>query len=161
MEKILKTKMKSLDKKNLVKSRKFSEMLNETINKYRNRVIETREIIEELIELAKVMNEAQEQDKDVDLSEDEIAFYDALGENNAAVEVMGDETLKKIAVELTQMIKNNVTIDWNCRESVQAKMRVNVKRLLRKYDYPPDKQKQAIETVMDQEELMCSNEGKM
>ncbi|GAB6137467.1 type I restriction endonuclease subunit R [Halanaerobaculum tunisiense] len=161
LEKILKTKVKSLAKKNLVKSRKFSEMLNETINKYRNRAIETREVIEELIELAKVMNEAQEQDEDIGLSEDEIAFYDALGENNAAVEVMEDETLKKIAVELTQMIKNNVTIDWNCRESVQAKMRVNVKRLLRKYDYPPDKQKQAIETVMDQAELMCSNEGKM
>ncbi|MFW6030406.1 MAG: type I restriction enzyme endonuclease domain-containing protein, partial [Halanaerobiales bacterium] len=159
LEKILKTRVKAISRKNLVKSRKFSEMLDETINKYRNRAIETKEVIEELIKLAREMNKAQEQDKDIGLSDDEIAFYDALGVNDAAVKIMGDEILKKIAVELTQMIKKNVTIDWTSRESVRAKMRVNVKRLLRKYGYPPDKQETAIETVMEQAELMCSNEG--
>ncbi len=159
LEKILRTRVKSLSRKNLVKSRQFSEMLDETINKYRNRAIETREVIEELIKLAREMNKAHEQNKDIGLSDDEIAFYDALGVNDAAVEIMGDEILKKIASELTQMIKKNVTIDWTSRESVRAKMRVNVKRLLRKYGYPPDKQETAIETVMEQAELMCNNEG--
>lgn len=159
LEKILKTRVMSLSKKNLVQSRKFSELLDQTINRYRNRAIETKEVIEELIKLAKEMNEAQENKRDIGLSEDEIAFYDALGINDAAVKIMSDETLKKIAVELTQMIRKNVTIDWSSRESVRAKMRVNMKRLLRKYDYPPDKQKAAIEIVMEQAELMCSNEN--
>ena len=133
-------------------------MLDETINKYRSRAVETREVIEELIKLAKEMNQAQAEDEDIGLSQDEIAFYDALGVNDAAVKVMGDEVLKQIAIELTETIKNNVSIDWSKRESVRAEMRVSVKRLLRKYDYPPDKQKEAIHTVMEQAELMCSQE---
>jgi type I restriction enzyme R subunit len=159
LEQILKTKVQTLAKKNLVKSRKFSEMLNETINRYRNRAIETREVIEELIKLAEEMNKAQEEENDLGLHEDEVAFYDALGVNDAAVKIMGDEVLKQIAVELTETIRNSTTIDWSSREDVRAEIRVQVKRLLRKYDYPPDKQKEAIETVMKQAELMCDNQG--
>ena len=161
LEQILKTKMKSLAKKNLVKSKKFSEMLDETINRYRNRAIETKEVIEELIKLARIMNESQNEENDLGLNEDEVAFYDALGVNDAAVKIMGDEVLEKIAVELTETIRNSATIDWSSRKSVRAKMKVKVKRLLRKYDYPPDKQQEAIDTVMEQAELMCSNEGEM
>jgi type I restriction enzyme R subunit len=134
-------------------------MLNETINKYRNRAIETRQVIKELIKLAKEMNKAQEEENELGLNSDEVAFYDALGVNDAAVKVMGDETLKKIASELTETIRNSTTIDWSSREDIKAEIRVQVKRLLRKYDYPPDKQKEAIETVMEQAELMCDNQG--
>lgn len=159
LEKILKTKVKKMARQNLVKSKKFSEMLNETLNKYRNRAIETRHVIEELIKLAREMNKAQEEENDLGLNKDEVAFYDALGVNDAAVKVMGDEILKKIAVELTETIRNSTTIDWSSREDIKANIRVQVKRLLRKYDYPPDKQKEAIETVMEQAELMCDNQG--
>ena len=161
LENILKTKVKSLSQQNLVKSRKFSEMLDETINKYRNRAIETKEVIEELIKLAKEMNEAHQEEENVDLSTEEIAFYDALSVNDAAVKIMGDEILQKIATELAETLRDSVTIDWNKRKSVRAKMKVKVKRLLRKYDYPPDQQKEAINTVMKQAELMCSNEGEI
>lgn len=158
LEQILKTKVKALAKKNLVKSRKFSEMLDETINKYRNRAIETREVIEELIKLAREMNKAKNEENELGLNEDEVAFYDALGVNDAAVKIMGDEILKKIAVELAETIRNSTTIDWNSRKSVRAKMKVKIKRLLRKYGYPPDKQKEAIATVMEQAEKMCDGD---
>lgn len=159
LEQILKTKVNKMAKQNLVKSRKFSEMLNETINKYRNRAVETRQVIEELIKLAKEMNKAQEEENELGLNSDEVAFYDALGVNDAAVKVMGDETLKKIASELTETIRNSTTIDWSSREDIKAEIRVQVKRLLRKYDYPPDKREDAIDTVMEQAELMCDNQG--
>ena len=159
LEQILKTKVKKMARQNLVKSKRFSEMLNETLNKYRNRAIETRHVIEELIKLAREMNKAQEEENDLGLNKDEVAFYDALGVNDAAVKVMGDETLKKIAVELTETIRNSTTIDWSSREDIKANIRVQVKRLLRKYDYPPDKQQEAIDTVMEQAELMCDNQG--
>jgi type I restriction enzyme R subunit len=159
LEQILKTKVKKMARQNLVKSKKFSEMLNETLNKYRNRAIETRHVIEELIKLAREMNKAQEEENDLGLNKDEVAFYDALGVSDAAVKVMGDETLKKIAVELTETIRNSTTIDWSSREDIKANIRVQVKRLLRKYDYPPDKQQEAIATVMEQAELMCDNQG--
>jgi type I restriction enzyme R subunit len=158
LEQILKTKVKALAKKNLVKSKKFSEMLDETINKYRNRAIETREVIEELIKLAQEMNKAKNEENELGLNEDEVAFYDALGVNDAAVKIMGDEILKKIAVELAETIRNSTTIDWNSRKSVRAKMKVKIKRLLRKYGYPPDKQKKAIATVMEQAEEMCDRD---
>ena len=159
LEQILKTKVKNMARQNLVKSKKFSEMLNETLNKYRNRAIETRHVIEELIKLAREMNKAQEEENELGLNKDEVAFYDALGVNDAAVKVMGDEVLKKIAIELTETIRNSTTIDWSSREDIKANIRVQVKRLLRKYDYPPDKQQEAIDTVMEQAELMCDNQG--
>lgn len=158
LNRLLQGKVKAVARRNLVQSRKFSEMLENSIKKYQNRAIETTKIILELIELAKEMNAAHRRGEETGLSEDEIAFYDALGVNDAAVKIMGDDILKQIARDLTQAIKSSMSIDWNLRESVRAKMRVTIKRLLKKYGYPPDKQPQAIETVMKQAELMCSEE---
>jgi type I restriction enzyme R subunit len=133
-------------------------MLEAAIKKYQNRAIETTQIILELIELAKEMNEAHKRGEEMGMIHEEIAFYDALASNETAMQVMGDAVLKQIAQELTKTIKNNMSIDWNLRDSVRAKMRVSVKHLLKKYGYPPDMQKLAIETVMKQAELMCENE---
>lgn len=156
LKRLLSGKVKALARRNLIKSLKFSEMLENAIQKYQNRAIETTQVILELIELAKAMNKAHQEGQDLGLSEDEIAFYDALGVNDTAVKIMGDEVLKQIARELTKAIKNNLSIDWEKRESVRAQMRVTIKRLLKKYKYPPDKQAQAVETVIRQAELMCA-----
>lgn len=158
LNRLLSGKVKSVARKNYVQSKKFSEMLEQSIVKYNNRAIETTKIIEELIRLAKEMNEAHSRGEDTDMIEEEVAFYDALAANDTAMQVMGDVVLKQIARELTHSIKNNMNIDWSLRESVRAKMRVAVKRLLKKYGYPPDMQKLAIETVMKQAELMAGNE---
>ena len=156
LKKLLNDKIKTYSRKNLIKSRKFSEMLSDSILKYNKRGIETAEVINELVNLAKDINKEQQQGKDLGLSEDEVAFYDAICLNDSAVKIMGDDILKKIAVDLTKAIKNSATVDWNLRESVRAKMRVTVKKLLRKYGYPPDKQPEAIKTVLQQAELMCA-----
>ncbi|QJR22717.1 Type I restriction-modification system, restriction subunit R [Brevinematales bacterium NS] len=132
-------------------------MLEETIKKYTNRSIEAAQVIEELIELAKKVRDEKNRGKELNLTEDEIAFYDALGVNDSAVQVLGDETLRKIALELTETIRNSVTIDWTQRESVQAEMRIKVKKILRKYGYPPDKQDSATQTVLEQAELVARN----
>ena len=137
-------------KKNVVQSKSFREMLEKSIKRYTNRSIETAEVIQELIDLAKKMKEETAKGKDLNLQEDEVAFYDALMVNDSAVKVLGDETLRKIAIELTNTIHGNATIDWTLRESVQAKLRLMVKKILRKYDYPPDKQARAIELVLEQ-----------
>lgn len=158
LEKILKTKVKVLSKKNLVKSERFSEMLDKTLLNYKNRAVETKHIIEELIKLAEEMNKAQEEENDLGLSDDEIAFYDALGNNKSAKELMKEEVLVKIASELAETIRNSITIDWTQRESVQAKIRVKIKRLLKRYKYPPDEAKEAIKTIMKQAELMSMKE---
>ncbi len=131
-------------------------MLEKTIKRYQNKSIETAQIIEELIELAKEMREARHRGDELNLSEEELAFYDALEVNDSAVAVLGDETLRTIARELVDTVRNNLTIDWTLRESVQAKLRVIVKRILRKYGYPPDKQKKATETVLEQAALICN-----
>ncbi|SDD05369.1 type I restriction enzyme, R subunit [Melghirimyces thermohalophilus] len=159
LRRLLKGKVRSVERRNMIQARKFSEMLEESIIKYQNRAIETTQVIMEMIELAKQMNEAHRRGEDLGLIADEVAFYDALSTNMSAKEVMGDEILKQIARDLTQAIKNDMSIDWNLRASVQAKMRVTIKRLLKKYDYPPDKRKDAIETVMKQAHLMCRNEA--
>jgi len=131
------------------------KMLEETIKRYTNKSIEAAQVIEELIELARKVRDEKNRGKELNLSEDEIAFYDALGVNDSNVKVLGDETLRKIALELTGMIRQSVTIDWTQRESVQAEMRVKVKRILRKYGYPPDKEKAATETELQQAELIA------
>ncbi len=131
-------------------------MLEKTIKRYQNKSIETAQIIEELIELAKEMREARHRGDELNLNEEELAFYDALEVNDSAVAVLGDETLRTIARELVDTVRNNLTIDWTLRESVQAKLRVIVKRILRKYGYPPDKQKKATETVLEQAALICN-----
>ena len=142
-----------------MQSKKFSELLENAIKKYQNRAIETTQVIMELIELAKQMNEMHKRGEETGLSTDELAFYDALGSNDAAVMIMGDDILKQIARDLTYTIKNNLGVDWAIRETVRAKMRLTVKKLLKKYGYPPDKQEQAVKTVMEQAELMCGNQG--
>lgn len=157
LRRLLQDKVKSIARKNLIQSRKFSEMLEAAIKKYQNRTIETTKIIIELIELAKEMNKFHKRGDDLGLSEDEIAFYDALGTNDTAVRIMGDDVLKQIARDLARSIKKNMSIDWNLRESVRAKMRITIKRLLKRYKYPPDKQPQAVKTVMEQAELMCQD----
>jgi type I restriction enzyme R subunit len=123
---------------------------------YQNRAIEAAQIIEELIELAKELREAGRRGEKLNLSSDELAFYDALEVNDSAVKVLGDDTLKTIARELVETVRRNVTIDWTVKESVRAKLRVIVKRILRKYGYPPDKQEAATNTVLQQAELLSN-----
>lgn len=129
---------------------------DKTIKKYTNRSVEAAQVIEELIELAREVREERSRGKRQNMNEDEIAFYDALEVNDSAVKILGDDTLRKIALELTQMIRNSVTIDWTQRESVQAGIRLKVKKIL-KYGYPPDKEKKATETVLKQAELVARN----
>ena len=140
-------------------SQKFSELLEAAIRKYQNRAIETTQVIMELIELAKKISEAEKRGESTGLTPDELAFYDALAENESAREVMGDEILMQIAKDLTASIKNNISVDWAIRESVQARMKMTVKRLLKKYGYPPDKTAKAVDIVMEQTKLMCENES--
>ncbi|PLX01131.1 MAG: DEAD/DEAH box helicase [Marinilabiliales bacterium] len=157
LKKLLEGNIKTMEKRNLVKSEKFSEKLKKALNKYRNQAITNAEVIEELIRMAHDMKKAKEEEKDLGLNEDEIAFYDALTADEVVKEFMNDETLKKIAQELTLAIKNNITIDWSVRKSAQAGMRRIIKRLLKKYDYPPEQAKNALKVVMRQAEKMCGN----
>jgi type I restriction enzyme R subunit len=155
LQKLLRDELRTRSKRNLVQSRTFSEMLERALRSYRNRGIETAQVIEELIRLAQEMHEAQARGERLGLTEDEIAFYEALGVNDAAVKVMGDTVLRTIARELTENLRRNVTLDWTQRESARAKLRTMVRRLLRKHGYPPDKQEQATQTVMEQAERLC------
>lgn len=157
LERLLRGKVKSIQRTNLIQSRKFTEMLNGSIDKYNKRTIETSKVIEELIQMAKEMSEAVQRGEDLGLSRDEIAFYDALADHETAKEVLGDDTLKAIAHELTVAIKNNMSVDWSVRESARAKMRVTVRRLLKKYGYPPDLQKMAVDKIVQQAELMAGS----
>jgi len=155
LRKLLEGEIKIRGRKNLVQARSFAEMLENSIRRYQNRAIETAQVIEELIALAKNLREADRRAEDLGLTEDEIAFYDALGVNDSAVKVLGDETLRIIAQELLRAVRNNVTIDWTVRENVRAQMRVMIKRILRRYGYPPDKQARATELVLEQAEVLC------
>ncbi|MDW2886433.1 type I restriction endonuclease subunit R [Exiguobacterium artemiae] len=154
LNRLLNGKVKSVQRSNLIKARKFSDMLSNALNKYNKRTIETSKVIEELIELAKEMDEAFKRGEQQGMIKEEIAFYDALASHETAEQVLGDDTLKIIAHELTKSIKENMSIDWNLRDSARAKMRVIVKRLLKKYGYPPEISKQAIDTILEQAELM-------
>ncbi|NCC51700.1 MAG: type I restriction endonuclease subunit R [Spartobacteria bacterium] len=157
LKKLLKDEIKSRAKNNLIQSRTFSEMLEEAIRKYQNHTIEAAQIIEELIRMARDFKSAMDRGEDLGLTDDEIAFYDALETNDSAVRELGDETLKAIARELVKGVRNSVAIDWTVKESVRARMRVMVKRILRKYGYPPDKQERATMTVLQQAELLCGD----
>lgn len=157
LRKLLNNEIKLRQKKFLIQSRSFSEMLEASIRKYQNRAIEAAAVIEELIQLAKQMREANKRGENLKLSDDELAFYDALEVNDSAVKVIGEPTLTKIARELVEAVRNSVTIDWTEREAVRAKIRVMVKRILRKYGYPPDKQEKATATVLQQAELLCAD----
>ncbi len=154
LEKLLKGEIKTRGKHNLVQARSFAEMLEQAVRKYRNRAIETVQVIEELIQLARDMRAAGIRGEALGLSEDELAFYDALETNDSAVKILGDETLKIIARELVTTVRSNVTIDWTIRDNVRAQLRVYVKRILRKFGYPPDKQEKATQTVLEQAEVL-------
>ena len=155
LEKLLNDEIRNHSRKNVVQGRSFAEMLERSIRAYQNRAVEAAQVIEELIEIAKEMRQAQDRGEELGLSDDELAFYDALEVNDSAVEVLGDETLRTIAVELVETVRQNVSIDWTIKESVRAKLRVMVKRVLRRHGYPPDKQAKATETVLEQAEALC------
>jgi len=156
LQKLLRDEIKVQTRSNVVQARAFSDRLSEAIGRYEQRATDTMEIIQALIELAKDMREARKRGEALGLSERELAFYDSLGTNDSAVKLMGDETLCAIAKELAQKVKEDATIDWQYRDTARAKMRINVKHLLRKYNYPPDKQEMAVRTVIEQAELMSS-----
>ena len=154
LRKLLSGEIRTRGRKNVVQARSFAEMLEQVIRRYQNRAIEAVQVLEELIGLAKQMREANARGEALGLTEDEIAFYDALEANDSAVKVLGDETLRMIARELVKTVRANVTIDWTLRENVRAQLRVLVKRILRKYGYPPDKQERATRIVLEQAEVL-------
>ncbi len=156
LRKLLSGEIRTRRRKNVVQARSFAELLEQTIRRYQNRAIEAAQVIEELIVLARDMREADRRGEDLGLSEDELAFYDALETNDSAVKVLGDETLRAIARELVKTVRANVTIDWTLRENIRAQLRVLVKRILRKYGYPPDKQEKATQTVLEQAEVLSA-----
>ena len=156
LQKLLKGELGARRRRNVVLARSFAEMLEQTIRRYQNRAIEAAQVIEELIQLAKDMREANARGEKLRLSEDELAFYDALETNDSAVKVLGDETLRTIARELVSTVRSNVTIDWTLRENVRAQLRVLVKRILRKHGYPPDKQEKATQTVLEQAAVLSA-----
>ena len=154
LEKLLKGEVATRRRKNVVQARSFSEMLEQSLRRYQNRSVEAAQVIEELIELARDMRQSSERGEQLGLNDDELAFYDALETNDSAVQVLGDETLRTIARELVETVRRNVTIDWTLRENVRARMRAYVRRILRNHGYPPDKQKQAVDTMLEQAELL-------
>jgi type I restriction enzyme R subunit len=154
LRKLLSNEIRTRLKRNVIQSRRFSEMLEASIRKYQNRAIETAKVIEELIAIGKQMREDAARGVKLGLTDDEVAFYDALEVNDSAVKVLGDETLRTIARELVKTVRQNTTIDWNVRENVRAHIKVLVKRILRKYGYPPDKQEKATQTVLEQAEVL-------
>ncbi|MER3420513.1 MAG: hypothetical protein C4290_08335, partial [Chloroflexota bacterium] len=156
LQKLLKGEIATRRRKNVVQARSFAEMLEQTIRRYQNRAIEAAQVIEELIQLAKQMREANARGEKLGLSEDELAFYDALETNDSAVQVLGDEALRTIARELVETVRRNVTIDWTLRENVRAQLRVAVKRVLRKHCYPRDRQEKARQTVLEQAEMLSA-----
>ncbi len=156
LERLLEGEIKSKFASNVVQQRKFSELLTDVVKRYQNRSIETAQVMEELVAMAKKFREAAGRGESLGLSEDEVKFYDALANNKSAVRELPDETLKRIAHELTENLRKNISVDWSQRESVRAKLRIMVKLILRKYGYPPDFQEDAIQTVLQQAEALSA-----
>ena len=156
VRKLLTGELSTRKRKNVVQARSFAEMLERTIRKYQNRAVEAAQVIEELIQLARDLREADARGEALGLTEDELAFYDALETNDSAVSLLGDETLRGIARELVETVRGNVTIDWTLRENVRANLRRLVKRILRKHGYPPNKQEKATRTVLEQAEVLSA-----
>ena len=154
LQKLLRGELATRRRTNVVQARSFAEMLEQTLRRYQNRAIEAAQVIEELIQLARDIREAGARGERLGLTDDELAFYDALETNDSAVQVLGDETLRAIAQELVDTVRRNVTIDWTLRENVRAQLRVLVRRILRKHGYPPDKQEKATITVLEQAEVL-------
>lgn len=157
LRRLINDEIKTRMKKNVVQARSFAEMLEQSVRRYQNRAIEAAQVIDELIRLAQEMRDAQSRGQDLGLSDDEVAFYDALADNQSAREVMGDDKLKFLAQELVQRVKQSVTIDWQIRENARAQIRVLVKRILRKHGYPPDMQQRATELVLEQAQVLCKD----
>ena len=156
LRKLLNGELARRKRRNVVRARSFAEMLERTVRRYANRAVAAAQVIEELIGLARDLREANARGEALGLSDDELAFYDALETNDSAVRVLGDETLREIARELVDTVRNNVTIDWTLRENVRANLRRLVKRVLRKHGYPPDKQEKATRTVLEQAEALSA-----
>ncbi len=156
LRKLINDEIRQVRRNNIVQARQFSDLLDAAIAKYTNRNLTTAEIIAQLVELAKQMRDAHQRGAELGLAEDEVAFYDAIVQNDSAVLEMGDEVLKTIAHELVRAVRESATIDWNLKESVRASMRAKIKRLLARYDYPPDKEARAIELVLEQAELFAA-----
>ncbi|MCY3929817.1 MAG: type I restriction endonuclease subunit R [Acidobacteria bacterium] len=156
LQKLLKGELAVRRRKNVVQARSFAELLERTIRRYANRAIEAAQVVEELIQLARDMREANARGEALGLSDDELAFYDALETNDSAVQVLGDEKLRDIARELVETVRKNVKIDWTLRENVRANLRRLVKRILRRHGYPPDKQEKATRTVLEQTEALSA-----
>lgn len=154
LEKLLRDEISSHTRNNVVQEKKYSDRLLETLRKYRNRAIETAQVIEELIQMAKEFQEALKRHEELGLNPDEVAFYDALANNESAVRELGDDVLRAIAHELVEKLRNSVTVDWQKRESVRARLRNIVRILLRRYKYPPDKQDEAVDLVLRQAEVL-------
>lgn len=157
LKKLLNDELRTMTRTNLVMSRSFAQMLEDTIRKYQNRTIEAAQVIAELLELAKKIKNEREKGKDLGLTEEEVAFYDALANNESAVRELGDDTLRAMSKELVEMLRKNTTIDWTIKDSIQAKLRIYIKRLLKKYNYPPDKQEGATKIVLEQAELLAKD----
>jgi type I restriction enzyme R subunit len=157
LKKLINDEIKTRMRKNVVQAKSFAQMLEDAVKKYQNRSIEAAQVIDELIQLAKEMKKAQSRGEELGLSDDEVAFYDALADNNSAKEMMGDEQLKFLAQKLVDRVKQSVSIDWQIRENARAQIRVMVKRLLREFGYPPDMQQRATELVLQQAEVLCKD----
>ena len=153
-EKLLRDEIKVRSRINVVQERKYSDCLMAALRQYHNRSIQTAQVIEELIRMAKDFRDELARDEALGLSPDEIAFYDALAENESAVRELGDDTLKKIAIEITEKLRKSTTVDWQVRESVRAKLRILVRRTLQRWKYPPDKRFDAIELILSQAETL-------
>jgi type I restriction enzyme R subunit len=157
LERLLRDEIRGRTRTNVVQEKKYSDRLLESLRNYHNRAIETAQVIEELIAMAKDLQADLKRSESLGLTADEISFYDALAERPEVLESMGDETLKSLATELTEKLRNSTTVDWQVRESVRAKMRLLIKRLLRKYKYPPEGQEEAVRRVIEQAEALCTD----
>jgi type I restriction enzyme R subunit len=160
LKKLLNDEIKIRMRKNFIQNRKLSEMLENTIKKYQNNLLTAAQVIEELVKLAKDIRESNKRGDALNLGEDELAFYDALTNNDSAKEVLGDKQLAVIAIEVFRSVKGNATIDWTLKESVRARLRRDVKRILNRYGYPPDEQLVATENVLKQAELIADELSK-
>jgi len=154
LEKLLRDEIRARARTNVVQEKKYSDRLLEALRRYHNRAIETAQVIEELIAMAKDFQDALKREEELGLNPDELAFYDALADNESAVRELGDQVLKKLATELTEQLRRSTTVDWQVRESVRARLRNLVRRLLRRYKYPPDGQREAIDLVLRQAEAI-------
>jgi type I restriction enzyme R subunit len=155
LRKLLADEIKSKTKRNAVQARSFAEMLEKSIRRYQNRAIDAAQVITELIDLAKEVRDADQRGEELGLNADELAFYDALAQNESARQVMGNAQLAVIALELVRVVRSNVTIDWSVKRSARARIRVIVKRILRQHGYPPDLQDGAADLVLEQAELLA------